>query len=134
MTAKECMRDMLDSSVFRFILAGGSSTLLDYVIYWPLSTSINYNAAKAISMTCACVYSYLLNKTFTFRNTGSNSISLAVKYVFAQIINITVNTGINAFVFRLTEMKLLAMVCATCVAMTVNYLLQKYFVFVKKEK
>lgn len=113
----------------RFLVAGGSSTILDYVIYWILSMNINYNLAKGISMACSCFYSYLLNKSFTFKDNSRTTARHIVRYLVSQIINISINIGINGVVYRASANKLLGMLCATAIAMIANYMLQKYFVF-----
>lgn len=116
-------------SFLRFLIVGGSATLLDYIIYWFLSDVINFNVAKGISMLCSSIYSYFLNKHFTFRAKQRSSVQEVAKYIFAQLINIGTNVGINYLLFTATDIKLLSMVFATGVAMIVNYILQKLFVF-----
>lgn len=124
------IRRLLDSSSFvRFIIVGGSATLLDYVIYWFLSSVINFNVAKTFAITCSCLYSFFLNKKFTFGNKEKTSFNIVFKYVLSQLVNIAANVISNYLVYTVTNNKVLSMVCATGVAMVANYLLQKYFVF-----
>lgn len=128
------MMEKNEKRVFiKFLLVGGSSTLLDYVIYWILSTRINFNIAKAISMICSCGYSFFLNKTFTFRDKQKTSVGHIVRYAFSQAVNIGTNVGVNALVYNITEIKLVGMICATGVAMVVNFLLQRFLVFNREE-
>ena len=120
--------------IFRFLLVGGSSTLLDYVIYWLLSSVINYNIAKCVSMTFSCVYSFFLNKNFTFGDSRSVSVGHIVRFVLSQFVNIGVNVSVNALVYGATQIKILGMVCATAIAMIVNFLLQRFFVFNREKE
>lgn len=113
----------------RFLVVGASSTLLDYVIYWLLSAGINFNLAKAISMLCSCSYSFFLNKTFTFHDKQKTSVGHVARYAVSQAVNIGTNVGVNALVYNLTGVKAVGMVCATGVAMVVNFLLQRCLVF-----
>ena len=126
---KKVIKTLANNEAVRFLLVGGTSTLLDYVIYWPLSIAINYNIAKSLSMLCSCIYSYLLNKTFTFQYGWKNSSAIIARYIISQAVNIAVNTSINAVIFRFSGSKLLGMICATCGATAVNFILQKNFVF-----
>lgn len=122
-------------SVFaRFLVVGGSSTLLDYVLYWLLSTRNHYNIAKCISMVCACIYSFFLNKTFTFQDRRKTSVGHIGKYIFSQLVNVGTNVIVNALVYEVTGFKILGMVCATGVAMIINFLLQRFFVFNHEDK
>lgn len=113
----------------RFLIVGGSSTLLDYVIYWGLGLCINYNIAKTISMLCSCVYSFVLNKLFTFQDKRRVSGRHIFRYLISQAVNIGINVSINAVVYGMTGKRILGMLFATAGAMIVNYLLQRFFVF-----
>lgn len=113
----------------RFLLVGGSSTLLDYIIYWGLGLCINYNIAKTISMLCSCVYSFILNKFFTFKDKRRVVGRHIFRYVISQTVNIGINVSVNAVVYRTTGDRIVGMLCATAGAMIVNYLLQRFFVF-----
>lgn len=120
--------------ILRFLLVGGSSTLLDYGIYGLLSMTINFNLAKLLSMVCSCVYSFFLNKSFTFQDKGKISPRHVIRYFISQLINIGINVAVNALVYGWTGKKLLGMLFATGSAMTVNFLLQRFMVFSVQEK
>lgn len=123
------MMKRVNISFLRFLLVGGTSTILDYVIYMVLSRYINYSLAKVISMCCACIYSFFLNKGFSFRDQSKTDIVQLIKYVTALVVNITVNVLVNALVLEMVGIKTIAFIVATGTAMIVNYLLQKEFVF-----
>ena len=126
---KKTIRSLVNNVVLRFLLVGGTSTLLDYIIYWPLSIVINYNIAKSLSMLCSCFYSYLLNKTFTFQDKSKKLSRTTARYIISQAVNIAMNTIINAVILNFSGSKSMGMVCATGGAMIINFLLQKNFVF-----
>lgn len=129
---KEKNNSLLNHSFIRFMIVGGSATLLDYIIYWFLSMEIDFNIAKGVSMTCLCIYSYFMNKLFTFRQKEKTSTTFLLKYMGTQIINIGINTGSNMLVYQVTESKVIGMIFATGAASIVNYFLQKYLVFNKE--
>lgn len=115
--------------ILRFLFVGGTSTLLDYGIYLLVSRRVNFNLAKALSMVCSCVYSFFLNKSFTFQDKRRTSVGHVARYLISQAINIGINVAVNALVYGWTDWKLLGMLCATGSAMIVNFLLQRFFVF-----
>jgi len=116
----------------RFLLVGGSSTLIDYYIYLTLNNNyVHVIVAKAISMCIACTYSFFLNKMFTFRDEKKVHASQVAKYVMSQGVNIAVNVTVNTVLFYVTGRRLVAFVLATGIAMIVNFLLQKFIVFKK---
>lgn len=121
-------------SEIKFILVGGSSTLIDFIIYMILSKYINISLAKIISMSIASIYSFIINKNWTFTNNEKIDMVMIVKYIVTQILNITVNTCVNSLIFKISNIKVLAFVIATGVAMCVNFILQKVVVFKKEER
>lgn len=128
---KEKNNSLLNHSFIRFMIVGGSATLLDYIIYWFLSMEIDFNIAKGVSMTCLCIYSYFMNKLFTFRQKEKTSTTFLLKYMGTQIINIGINTGSNMLVYQVTESKVIGMILRRS-QLIVNYFLQKYLVFNKE--
>lgn len=117
------------SKELRFLITGGSSTLIDFIIYMVLSSSIKISVAKFISMTVSSVYSFFINKNWTFSNKEKVSFILIVKYIFCMIVNIIINTSTNSLIFKITQNKIISFVIATGVAMIANFLIQKEIVF-----
>ena len=79
----------------------------------------------------ACITSLVINKNWTFEYNNKFDIVLVLKYFISQIINITLNVVTNTIIYKLTNIKLLAFVLATVIAMMLNFLMQKLFVFKK---
>ena len=117
----------------KFLITGGSSTLIDFIIYYLLSFKINISISKMVSMSCACVYSFFINKKWTFSFKGKTDRFLVTKYIVSQFLNILINTFTNTLVYNISGMKIVAFIIATGIAMTFNYLFQNYIVF-KGEK
>ena len=117
-------------SEFKFILSGASSTLIDFCIYMLLSNWLSVSLSKMISMGIASIYSFFLNKNWTFENGEKINKTMIIKYIGAQLLNIFVNTSINTIINN----KLVSFVIATATAMIVNYFSQKIIVFKKEVK
>ena len=113
----------------RFLVVGGSSTLLDFIIYMLLSTKLNITISKFISMTVSSIYSFLINKNWTFNNKNKITFILTFKYILCVFINIFVNTTSNTLIFNLTNNNIISFLFATGIAMIVNYTIQKKIVF-----
>lgn len=119
----------MKNSVIKFCITGGSATLIDYCIYMLLSGLIYPNIAKTISMLVAAVYSFFINKKWTFQNKERMNLTIIFKFAVCQMINIFVNVNVNAVFLKLTEIKTVAFIIATGMAMVVNYLIQRIVVF-----
>lgn len=117
----------------RFACVGGGATLIDFILYMLFALFIHITLAKLLSMLFASIYSYILNKSWTFNNRRQDNWRYIIKYVISQIANIVVNVTINSIVFFYTNSKINAFLIATCIAMIVNFLLQKLFVFKERE-
>ena len=131
---KELLYRLWTSDIVRFVIVGGCSTLLDFFCYMYLQTHCSIVLAKLVAMLLASVFSYIVNKIFTFQFTDNANVQQIVKFYLVFIINITVNVFVNWWLFCTTGYKLLAYVCATLAGMIVNYSGQKYFVFNNKKK
>lgn len=116
-------------SQVRFLVVGGSSTLLDFIIYMLLSTKLNIIISKLFSMMISSVYSFLINKNWTFNNKNKTTFILVFKYALCVCINIFVNTTSNTLLFNITRNKIISFVIATSIAMVLNYTIQKRIVF-----
>ena len=113
----------------RFLVVGGSSTLLDFAIYMLLSTKVDITISKCISMSISSIYSFFINKNWTFSDSEKITIVLALKYILCVLINIGVNTLVNTLTFIITNNKIISFIIATGIAMIVNFVIQKEVVF-----
>lgn len=127
---KEKLRKIIfDKSILKFVVVGGCCTLIDFIIYMVIVDHVGVVLSKGISMGCSMIVNYFLNKFWSFSVKETKTGIELVKYSVAQVINITVNVLVNAAVLKLFGIKILAFILATGIAMVVNYLLQRFWVF-----
>jgi len=122
------------SKVIRFLLVGGSSTLIDLLTYMLLVNYFPMELAKAMGMIIASLFSYIANKLFTFKNKEKTDLSYLVRFYLVFIANLVVNVSINSFVYWMTDVKMIAFVAATAAGMVVNFCGQYLFVFNQKKR
>lgn len=115
--------------IIKFIFVGGTSTCIDFIIYMILSNFMQISISKSISMIISCIYSFFLNRSWTFQDSNGNTVRQIVTYSITQVINIFTNVFINQIVYNITNTKIVAYIVATMMAMFVNYILQKKVVF-----
>lgn len=120
--------------VLKFLIVGGTATFIDFCIYFVLSQRINVSVAKFISLLISCTYSFFLNKAWTFRVKEKANAAYVLKYILSQGVNISVNVLTNYMMLRVSGEKLVSYVVATGAGMTVNFLLQRFFVFKGSER
>lgn len=117
--------------IARFMVVGGFSTLVDFVIYMLLSVHVAITTSKAISMIFASVISYILSKNWTFKNNNETNSTHIIKFYVTFFINFITNISANNIILDISGLKIFSFVMATLSAMTVNFLLQRYWVFRK---
>ena len=79
MRIAELKDKLLSSKIVRFVLVGGCSTGIDFVIYVLLSMQIPITISKGISMISASVFSYFVNKQYTFANKEKTTLAYLIK-------------------------------------------------------
>lgn len=126
---KDFIKRVFKSKIFRFLIVGGCSTLIDFVGYMLLSIKINITLSKGISMIVSSIFSYFANKKFTFNNRDKTNIVYLARFYLVFAANFVTNLGVNYLIFNRTGYKLLAYVLAAVCGMTVNFLGQKFVVF-----
>lgn len=119
----------LHKQIARFMVVGGFSTLVDFVIYMLLSAHLAITTSKSISMIFASVISYILSKNWTFKSINETNSSHILKFYVTLFINFITNISVNNIILDISGLKIFSFVIATLSAMTVNFLLQRYWVF-----
>lgn len=120
--------------LLRFLVGGGSAVATDYLVYKILLyAGINMSVSKATSYVCGAVVGFVINKLWTFESKGFIRMEV-VRYIILYMVSACVNAGVNRLVMFGFNIQMLAFLCATGVSTVVNFLGQKFFVFVKQER
>lgn len=135
------MKDAKHRSL-RFIVVGVSNTVLDFTLMNLLSLAgLNLIIANTISTGIAMIYSFLMNKKWTFRNAGQDYLRQVILFFIFTAIGIWViqngliilaqhylpRFGLSNRVFNN-----LAKLGASVFSLTWNYLTYNHFVFTDK--
>jgi len=130
------------SDKIRFILVGGTNTVIDFVILFGLVNLIampDYYA-NIISTSVALSFSFFANKTFTFKDGSKITktkmatfliITLIGLWIIQPIIIAAVKLVIGNAIVDANIILLIGKLIATCVTLVWNYLLYRKFVFAK---
>ena len=120
--------------LMRFLIGGGSAITTDYIIYMLLLyAGMAMSVSKGVSYICGAIVGFVINKIWTFESKGFSKMEI-MRYILLYVVSACVNAGVNRMVMFVVNMQLLAFLCATGVSTVLNFLGQKFFVFVKKEK
>ena len=122
----------------RYIAVGISTVLIDICIYSILlKIGFILSYAKSLSFIAGTLYSYFINKKWTFKSIGSKKkffLYISVYLISMKINTLTNSLIINIFVIRNIFSILIAFIISTLASATFNYFLLKKFIFKKNLK
>jgi putative flippase GtrA len=126
----------LPVQLFRFVLTGGLSAIVDFgILVLLMHLGLGHTPAKAISFICGTTTAYLINRRWTFRAGPSARRFVGVVILYAA--TFFVQVGLFALLFSvltarglpLIWVQLIAFVIAQGVATTVNFIVQRAVIF-----
>jgi putative flippase GtrA len=141
--------------ITKFFIIGVSAVLVDLVIYYFMSDilSLNTDISKASGFLVGTVYTYYLNKMWTWRYTEKSNKGMVFMFGLVYGISFVFNILINKFglvlipefevslkidsaswhydIFAIKGGKFLAFFIATITSAIINFLGQKFLVFNK---
>jgi putative flippase GtrA len=126
----------------RFAIVGGANTALDFAILFTLvALGVDKIVANYISSGSALIFSFFVNKSFTFKNKSGNArkqfilfivVTLIGLWVIQPIIIIAITTALAGSGLNETATLFVAKIVATVASLIWNYLCYSRLVF-KKE-
>jgi putative flippase GtrA len=126
--------------LIRFATVGLLGAVVDYAVYLTLTraVSLGYLEARAMSVMCAILNNFLLNKWWTFnRGNSKRGGSEYLRFLVVSLLSLGVNLSIMLLLIDYLKLKLLlgsyadiaAMSVAILVAFIINYQLNKRWTF-----
>ena len=124
----------------RFILVGGTNTVIDFVILFSLFNLVGLPVfySNVISTSVALTFSFFANKTFTFKDGGGITKKKMATFLFITLVGLWLIQPVIILVVRsifgtiITNDNILLLtgkLIATCVTLVWNYILYRKFVF-----
>lgn len=129
------IRRMFAERVFRYLFAGGCTTLVNFGIYTALTriAGLNENIANIIAVCVSVLFAYVINKIFVFRSkTESNRALLRefVAFVGARGFTIGVDVGGLYVLHTLLGVNdLIVKAGLTILIIVLNYIISRFWVF-----
>lgn len=116
--------------LIRFILVGGSATLLQFILLFLLVEFVHLHAvlASALSFAMSAVFNYLMNYHFTFSSSKPHA-ETAGKFIVVAGLGLLINSGSFAALLPLTNHYLIAQIGATLITLCINFLLHKIWIY-----
>tara|TARA_B100000524_G_C23437804_1_gene294019 strand:+ start:165 stop:563 length:399 start_codon:yes stop_codon:yes gene_type:complete len=121
----------------RYFIVGLSTIFVDFFIYKLLVNFFIIDISKAFSFLTGSLWSYQLNRLWTFK-TGKPNLSQFIKYLVIHISSLFLNVIINSLLIKLLPIHLIgrlnmAFIFSTFVSALNNFLFIKFFIFNKSK-
>ena len=137
----DLIRKLLKNDKIRYIIAGGLTTLVNYIVFFGLRflTDINRNTCNIIAIIMAIIFAYFINKLFVFESKTSgvvDAVREALSFFGARIISMFVEVlglAILCDSFRIPEW-IAKLFIVQILVLVLNYIFSKMFVFNKQRK
>lgn len=121
----------VQSEIFRFLIVGCLSTLLNYVVfllsYW---LGFFYLTASAIGFISGVVLGYFLNKNWTYAVKRASTPGLVIRYLLVYSFSLLAGLAfINILVGELGLSPLAGNILSICLTTFLNLIGTRFFVF-----
>ena len=98
-------KNKLEYQILMFIVIGGLATIIDFIIYNYLLAFISINFSKLISMLVSSLFSYFMNKIFTFNKGKNYNSKYLIKFYIIFLLNLLTNIFVNYYAYKWTSIK-----------------------------
>lgn len=124
------MRKVKDSQLMRYIMTGGMTTGVNYVIYMGLQAlSLGYLAANTAAWVGAVIFAYFANRRVVFQSAGDKKQEFVQFFSLRLVTLITENMLLLLLVDCLAVGTLVSKVAVSVITVALNYFACKYSIF-----
>lgn len=121
----------MNSQFSRYLLVGAFNTIVGYVIIFGAMYVLEWSPIQSnvFGYSIALMFSFLLNRNFTFRSTGRKSTEL-IRFLIVFAISFGANlVALSVLVEVFNAHKYLSQIFAGIVYVVISYAMNKYLVF-----
>jgi len=120
----------LKREILRFLVAGFCAVGTDMGSYFLLLKVLPHDYSKGISFLLGTIVAYCINKYWTFEK-KTKSYSEMGKFSLLYLSTLAVNVLVNQIVLNSFQSTILAFLMATGVSALLNFIGQKWWVFIR---
>jgi len=127
------LKNKKNIELLKYIFVGLSTVLIDFLIYKLLINFIFIYLSKTISFLSGTLFSYQLNRTWTFK-AGKTKLPQFIKYLIIHITSLVLNVFINSLILKTFPKNYflsyeISFFIATTISAIYNFLFIKILIF-----
>ena len=124
------MKKLQNSQIIRYIMTGGMTTVINYIIYILLTAvQLDYLVANSIAWLGAVIFSYYANRHMVFRS-GGNKKQEFIQFFSLRLATLVVeNLLLFMFVGYIGAAELPSKILVSVITVVLNYFACKYSIF-----
>ncbi len=124
------MKKLQASQLVRYVLTGGMTTVINYIIYLGLSMlTINYLAANSLAWLGAVIFAYFANREMVFQSRGNRSREF-LQFFSLRLATLAVeNLLLLLLVGCVGAGSLVSKIAVSGITVALNYFACKYSIF-----
>ncbi len=124
------MKKLQGSQIFRYIMTGGMTTGVNYIVYIALmALSVNYLLANTIAWLCAVTFAYFANREVVFHSTGQKTQEFIQFFSLRAVTLVIENLLLLLLVSYIGAGSLAAKIFVSVITVVLNYFACKYSIF-----
>lgn len=134
---KALLKKIMTKEVILYIVFGGLTTVVNWVVFYVLNDKLNWNEniANIIAIVAAVLVAYVTNKDLVFHSEAKGVKEKVIefwKFIAGRAVTMVIEWGLGAVLFLTPIPKLVSKMAVTVIVVILNYFLSKFFAFKKK--
>ena len=124
------LKSINKQEILKFLVGGGTAVIVDFFTYKIfMILGLERTVAKTLSFICGSIVGFIINKYWTFKS-PKFQIKEILKYTVLYILTAFINSQVNKYTLLLFGNEIFAFLCATGVSTILNFLGQKFLIFI----
>lgn len=120
----------------KFNIVGVMNTSIDFIVFYILTTFVSFSVvpAQIIAYSMGVINSYFMNRYWTFNVKGGHNKKQFLLFILVNLVALSVSTILIYLLVKVIEQVMIAKIIVTLIVMIINYLGQKYMIFIDRKE
>lgn len=124
------MKNKLSKELFSYIVAGGLTTLVNFVVYYLLIyVKIDYKISNTVAFVASVIFAFIINKHYVF-NSDKGYLKEFIKFSIGRAATYALDIGCMVLLIEFISVnEYVAKIWTNILVIIVNYFISKFWAF-----